>query len=99
MPIPACLAAYVPGFGDMTITAYGSYKQQSTPQQQRQTLKDSQNLNSGLRRNKSVPERSSGLEAPCDTPRRTESARNQSVVRFSSMGSYPSTPQNMTPDR
>ena len=99
LPIPACLANYIPGMADMTITAYSSCNRQSTPKRQRKEGKNSPNCNSDLRRNKSMPEPSSGSEARCDTPRRIKSAKSPSAVRFSSMGLYPSTPQNVTPDR
>ena len=98
-PIPACLANYFPGMTDMAMTAYRSSNRQSTPKRQRKEGKNSPNCNSDLRRNKSMPEPSSGSEARCDTPRRAKSAKSPSAVRCSSMGSYPSTPQNVTPDR
>ena len=103
LAMPVCLVEQVPGMGDNTITGYSSYKHQSTPGQQRKSFNMDKNeeLKPGLRRLQSVPERGSGSEGRDEslTPRRAESTRVYSNVRFSSMGSYPSTSPNVTPDR
>ena len=103
LAMPVCLVDQVPGMGDNTITGYSSYKHQSTPGQQRKSLNIDKNedFKPGLRRLQSVPERGSGSESRNEmpSPRRAESTRVYSNVRFSSVGSYSSPPQNVTPDR
>ena len=106
MPIPACLTAYIPGLGENTLTGYSSYKHQSTQKRQQKSpqsdspIPDNRDQTTRkLKRNKSAPEPGSGTESQSETPRRANSNRYQSAVRFTSAGSETPTPQNVSPKR
>ena len=97
VPIPACLAIYIPELGDNNTNVYSYYKQQSSAQMERRPGNNPKK--SDLRRNKSLPETGFGYDGRCDSPCRVKMEKSPCAVRFTSMGSYPSTPQNLTPDR
>ena len=91
---------------ETALSGYSSYKHQSTiKSQQRFPSNDSpksdnrDTLISKLKRNKSAPEHGPESKSQQETPRRAESTRYQSAVRFSSAGSYPPTPQISSPKR